>query len=157
MAVLCQLAKTMLSESLKRELESAIGNSRGLHSSNISRDHLGVFVRAAKIDPATVIPAIDILISNMKTHRSNVVASLYCLSSIADVNNDAKKIVNEKVGEDTISYYIDDETEDITNNAKVLQQVINGAPMSKFSKKQDSVPHQITNYGNMNINSPHAV
>jgi len=72
----------------------------------------------------------------MKSHRWNAVYSLYALAVIADVSAAARGLVSAKLNKDEIDYYIGDEDSSVSGNAKVLNEVLSGEPLSKFEEKE---------------------
>lgn len=127
-----------LNQILKQELGNALQKSRNLSSMNMNQSFLPVFIRVSKVDAKEVSDAIDIYISNMKTHRWNAVYSLYALAVIADINIDTKKLILSKFGRKELEYYIGDEDVSISNNAKILNEVLNGKSLSSFKKKKEA-------------------
>ncbi len=125
-----------LNQILKQELDSATQRSRGLSSMSMNQSFLPVFKRVARIDATQVSDAVDIYVSNMKSHRWNAVYSLYALAVIADVSAAARGLVSAKLNKDEIDYYIGDEDSSVSGNAKVLNEVLSGEPLSKFEEKE---------------------
>ena len=145
---------------LSEQLVKAIQDSRNLHTSCINRDYLALFVRAAKADPQSMSEVIDILLNNIKVNRSNLVGGLYALGKLADISPETKMLVKEKIGDDFVKFYEEDEDPKVSGNAKVLNQVLQGASFSQFEKPSSiptppSVTYNINN-SNFAVGSPNA-
>ena len=145
---------------LRTQFESAIAMCENLHSSNISHDHLDIFTRVARENPDEIGQVIDILLKNIDINRNNTTSSIYCLIKLADISNETKNIIKNKIDNDFINFYSKDNNEEISNNTKILEAVLNGQPLSNFkdnTKTNDnSSVSTIYNLNNSNlaVNSP---
>lgn len=152
-----------MNDLLQRQFGSAVALARNASSQNISHDFLGTFVRVAKQEPYKIQEVIDILMDHINTHPSNIAASLYCLIKLADVSDTMKKMVKDKVGDEFIEFYSEDENQEIANNAIILGKVIEGTPLTEFQSgaelPADNQTSNIYNLSNSNlaINSPNAI
>lgn len=128
----------MLDDYLKKDFEDALLGSRGSHATWINSSFLGVYKRVASVDPTLLDQVVDIYQSCIRAHRSNLVASLFALIQLADVNNVSKQIISEKFPEDLLIHYENDGDSEASGNAKILRAVLGGASLTEFQTERST-------------------
>lgn len=125
---------------LAQDFQKALSDSQGIHIRNVNHDYLGLFKRVARENPEEIQKIVEMYKNHISIHRSNLIASLFGLAEIADVSPSARRSVADNFPSEEIDYYIKEENEDISGNAKVLKAVLSGESLSKFPKKDMNAP-----------------
>ena len=153
-----------LSRILEERYLSSLSDSAGLSSQSINQAHLGVFTRVVTLQPDEVKKIAEIYVGNMRASSFNDAASLFALIKLADVSQETRAILSANLSEGFIDEYKEDGNQDVANNAKILEQILAGAPMTDFQEKQPN-QHQpsttntynFSNVQNVAVHSPGAV
>lgn len=136
---------------LHNRYTAALQSCNNLHSTNIANGHLPIFLRAAKIDPETIKPIIEILLKNMQVNSTNDVSSLYSLAKLASVDSKARDVVRAMLSEDFIAEYKQDENQATAQNANALETVLKGGSVEFDNGTSDIPAKQVHNYNFNNV------
>lgn len=130
---------------LNKEFSKALNSCKNLHASCMNQDFLNLFTRVVKNFPKKINKVIDLYLTAMEAHRSNIVSALYALMVLANVNDATRRIVCKKVSKNYIEYLAKDENSSIAGNARILGKVLEGVPLSNFPRSSNKNTPAIIN------------